>query len=147
MKNNTLLYFHRVTNKCYIILVVLFLSQSSYFYLPTHSKIINNSLSIKIINKHIFCLVSTFVPEHSLTLNLLNFLKWNNPTSIFGDVQYNFRDIKMRTEKFVSQQYRGWLDCTDVQAGLTLYWWHRLITFGCSRIRVNNSAYALFQLF
>ena len=41
-----------------------------------------------------------------------------------------FRDIKVRTWKMVSQQYRAWSDCTDVQAGQTdLYWWQRLITF------------------
>ena len=43
----------------------------------------------------------------------------------------------MRTWKLVSQQYRAWSDCTDVQAGLALYWWQRLITFGFNRIRVN----------
>ena len=37
----------------------------------------------------------------------------------------------------VSQQYTAWLDCTDVQAGLALYWRQRLITFGSSRINVN----------
>ena len=40
-------------------------------------------------------------------------------------------------KKLVSQQYRAWLDCTDVQAGLALYWWQSLITFGVGRIRVN----------
>ena len=46
--------------------------------------------------------------------------------------------IKMRSWKLVSQQYRAWLNCTDVQAGLVLYWCQRLIIFGSSRIRVNN---------
>ena len=34
-------------------------------------------------------------------------------------------------------KYRAWSDCTEVQAGLALYWWQRLITFGVGRIRVN----------
>ena len=37
----------------------------------------------------------------------------------------------------VSQQYRAWSDCTEVQAGLVLYWWQILITFGSSRIKVK----------
>ena len=37
----------------------------------------------------------------------------------------------------VSQQYRAWSDCTDVQTGLALYWWQRLISFGVGRIRVK----------
>ena len=36
-----------------------------------------------------------------------------------------------------SQQYRAWSDCMDLQAGLVLVWWQRLITFGFSRIRVK----------
>ena len=32
----------------------------------------------------------------------------------------------------------SWSANTDVQAGLALYWWQRLITFGSGRIRVNN---------
>ena len=28
----------------------------------------------------------------------------------------------------VSEQYRAWSDCTEMQAGLALYWWQRLIT-------------------
>ena len=38
----------------------------------------------------------------------------------------------------IHQQYRAWSDCTDVQAGLALHWWQRLLTFGVGRIRVNN---------
>ena len=52
-----------------------------------------------------------------------------------------FRDIKMKTWKLVSQQYRACSDYTDVQAGLALiYWWQRLPTFGVDRIRVNKMA-------
>ena len=40
-----------------------------------------------------------------------------------------------------SQQYsyivKAWSDCKDVQAGLALYWWQRLISFGVGRVRVN----------
>ena len=28
------------------------------------------------------------------------FLKWNNPTSIFGTLHYHFRDIKMKTQSW-----------------------------------------------
>ena len=38
-------------------------------------------------------------------------------------------------EKLVSQQYRAWHEYTEVQDGLTLYWWQR--PFGFGRIRVN----------
>ena len=37
----------------------------------------------------------------------------------------------------VSQKYRAWSDCSDVQAGLALYRWQRQITFGEGGIRVN----------
>ena len=40
--------------------------------------------------------------------------------------------------KIVSQQYRAWSDCTDVQSCLALYWWQRLNTFGVGRIRVKG---------
>ena len=33
---------------------------------------------------------------------------------------------------------KAWSECTDVLAGLALYWWQRLITFGYGRIRVNG---------
>ena len=46
-----------------------------------------------------------------------------------------FRDIKMKTS---SLQYRAWSDCTNVQAGLALYMWQKLITFGVGRIRVKK---------
>ena len=42
----------------------------------------------------------------------------------------NFRDIKMKL--IVSQHYRAWSDCTDMQAGLALF-----TTFSFSRVRVN----------
>ena len=38
----------------------------------------------------------------------------------------------------VSQQYRAWPDCMDVQADLDLHWWHKLSTFGSSRLRVKS---------
>ena len=41
--------------------------------------------------------------------------------------------------KFVSQQYRAWSDCTDVEAGLALYWSLRLITFGSSTTKIKKS--------
>ena len=70
-----------------------------------------------------------------LTHNLLNFLNGIIHLQFFKLPSIIFRDIKMRT--WVSQQYKAWLDCTDVQACLALYWLQRLTTFGSSRIRVN----------
>ena len=66
------------------------------------------------------------------------FLKWNNPPYIFGTVHYHFRDIKTRT-LLVSQS-----DYTNMLAGLALYWWQRLITFGFGRIRVNYTRKIVF---
>ena len=70
---------------------------------------------------------------------LLNFL--NGTIHIHPFLEFSiiiFRDIKMRTcNKLVSQLCRAWSDCSEVQAGLALYWRQRLITFGSSRIRVK----------
>ena len=63
------------------------------------------------------------------------FLKQINPSFIFGTLHNHF--LGYQDEKLVSHQYRAWSDCMDVQAGLALCWWQRLITFDCSRIRVN----------
>ena len=65
------------------------------------------------------------------------FLKWNSPSYIFGTFHNQFRDIKMKTWKLVTQQHRAWSDCMDVQADMALYWCQRLITFGVGRIRVK----------
>ena len=64
-----------------------------------------------------------------LTLNLLNFLNWI--------IRFPFLELSIINLKFVSQQYTSWSDCTDVQAGVALYLWQKLITYGFSRIRVN----------
>ena len=46
---------------------------------------------------------------------------------------------------------RAWSDCTDMQVGLVLYWWKRLIIFGSHRIRVKqrvgNRMYQIVALF
>ena len=62
------------------------------------------------------------------------FLKWNNPPYIFGTFYCHFLGENL---KLVSQQYRAWSDCTNMQAGLVLFWWQRLITFGSIGIRVK----------
>ena len=55
-------------------------------------------------------------------------LKWHDPfLELFIITFYGYQDENF---KLVSQQYRAWSDCTEVQAGLALYWWQRLITFG-----------------
>ena len=56
-----------------------------------------------------------FNPYHA------EFLKWNSPPSIFGTVYYHFKGYQNENLKLVSQQYRAWSNCTDVQAGLALY--------------------------
>ena len=53
------------------------------------------------------------------------FLKWNNPPSIYDTVHYHFKGYQDGNLKSVSQQYRAWSECTDVQSGLALYWWQR----------------------
>ena len=64
-------------------------------------------------------------------------LKWNNPPSIFGPIHYHFKGYPDENLKLVSQQYRAWSDCMDVQTGLALYWWQKLITFIVGRIMVK----------
>ena len=61
----------------------------------------------------------------------VEFLKLNNPPSIFGTVYYHFKGNQDENLKLISQQYRAWSD-------LALYWWQRSITFGVGRIRVNK---------
>ena len=56
-----------------------------------------------------------------LTLILLNFLKWNNPPSIFGSLHYHLKGYQDENLKSVSQRYRAWSDCADVLTGLALY--------------------------
>ena len=70
-----------------------------------------------------------------LTLNLLYFL---NGILYLLSI-FIFRESKMRINlKLVSQRNRAWSDCMiDVQTGLALHWWQRLITLGSSKIRVN----------
>ena len=72
----------------------------------------------------------------NLTLNLLNFLNeifhfWNCPLSFLGKSRW-------KPESWSANNIGAWSDCRDVKAGLALYWWQRLITFGFSRKRVNN---------
>ena len=76
-----------------------------------------------------------------LTLNLLKFLNGIHcsQSSIFGTVHYHFQGYQDDNIKLVSQEYRAWSDCMNVQAGLALYWWKRLITVSSSRIRANKN--------
>ena len=52
-------------------------------------------------------------------------------------VHYHLKGYQAGNLNLVSQQYTAWPDCTDVQAGLAIYWWQRLIIFVVVRIRVN----------
>ena len=67
-----------------------------------------------------------FHPNNQLNPYHVEFLQRNNPPYIFGSVHYHFKRYQNKNLKLVSQQYRAWSDCTDVQAGLALYWWQRL---------------------
>ena len=44
-----------------------------------------------------------------------------------------------------SQQYRAWSDCTNVQAGLALYWWQSLLLVVISMGRVKIKMLMIFQ--
>ena len=66
------------------------------------------------------------------------FLKQNNPPYIFGTIHYQFQGYHDENLKLASHQYRAWSDCTDVHAGLALYWWQKLIIFGVGRIKVKT---------
>ena len=72
-----------------------------------------------------------------LTLNLLNFLNGIINIPVLELPIIIFRNIKMRTWKLFSNQYRAWSGCTDVHAGPALYWWQWLFTFCSNRIRVK----------
>ena len=43
-----------------------------------------------------------------------------NSDSIYETLNYYNKDENL---KLVSQQYRAWPDCKDVQAGFALYFW------------------------
>ena len=73
------------------------------------------------------------------------FLIQNSPPSIFGTVHYQFQGYY--NLKFVSQECRALSDCMDMQAGLDLYWWKRLITSGCRSILMNILIDVFFILF
>ena len=75
-----------------------------------------------------------------LTLNLLNYINriiYLPFLELSIIIFYGNQDESL---KLVSQQYRAWSECTEVLAGLVLYWWQRLlvITFRSSRKRVTR---------
>ena len=73
-----------------------------------------------------------------LTLNLLNFLNGIIHLQFLALPIIIFRDVKMKNWSWsANSNYRPWLDCTDGQVGLALYWSKRLIMFGSSRSRVK----------
>ena len=67
-----------------------------------------------------------FNPYHA------EFLKWNNPPSIYGTFHYQFKGYQDENLMLVSPGQTA-----RMQSGLALYWWQRLITLGIDRIRVN----------
>ena len=89
----------------------------------------------------IFSVQSKLTWKDYLTLNMLNFLKWNDLSSIFGTVNYHSLGYQMRIWKLVSQQNRAWSDCTNGRLAWLLYWWQRLITIVSSSIKVNTLSY------
>ena len=65
---------------------------------------------------------------YHLTLQLINFL------NLSGLGLSSWENLIL-----VSRQFRALSVCIDVQAGLVLYWWQRLITFGSSRLSIKLS--------
>ena len=68
------------------------------------------------------------------------FLKWNNPPSIFDTLHYYFMGYQDENLNYVIQQYIIWSDWHG-SAGWpgSIYWCQRLTTFGVGRIRVKIS--------
>ena len=87
--------------------------------------------------KHLIVITKQCVSD--LTLTLPNFLYGIIHLPFLELSIIIFRDVKIKTWKLVIQQYRGWSDCTEVQAGMALYWWQSLFTFGVGWIRVNKT--------
>ena len=95
-------------------------------------------------NKGIYTFSTLF---KTLTLSLLNSLNGIIYLPFLKLSIISFRDIKMRTWSLPANRIEpGLSDCTDIQAGLVLYWWQRLITFDSSRIRLKVPLYKLLVL-
>ena len=72
-----------------------------------------------------------------LTFSLLKFLKrLVHLLSILGLL----RDFD-ENMSVASKWYRAWLDCMDVQAGLALYWWQRLLLVEAGLVLGLNSTF------
>jgi hypothetical protein len=56
----------------------------------------------------------------------------------FGTVHYQFWGYREEMLKLVKRQCRAWSDCMDVQVGLVLNCWLKLITFISSLERVKR---------
>jgi hypothetical protein len=66
------------------------------------------------------------------------FLRHNVPFSYLSIVIIGIFEWKSKVGKpKVYRVYRAWYDCTVLQAGLALYWWQRLVSFGSSRLRFD----------
>ena len=135
--DNYLVYFSSANFS----LIVAFLSLSSINFsrtlnslsLPKHRYYtpFQNSYSFNPLSFFLFFFFILFNPSPA------KLLKLNYPHSIIWTAHYHFQGYQDGNLKLVSQKYGAWSDCMDVQASLTLYWWHRLSTFGSSRIRVK----------
>ena len=127
--------FHRDINAfdCEKLIVsrISFKTPTDFLYVCCRNSILNYH-SIEDGKRWKMYLTLTINPYHA------EFLKWNNPSYNFGTVHHQFYGFQDENLKMVCQQYRAWSDCTDVQAGLALYWWQRLITFDVGRIRVKR---------
>ena len=67
-----------------------------------------------------------------------DFFKWTCPPFVLDLSIDNFKDIKTKIRSCSdNSKCRTLSDCKEVQAGLALYWWQRLITFSSSKIRVK----------
>ena len=135
MSRRSLAYFNILIKNHHINLNLEYYSSVKRWTFFIMLKMMKCDLKIKITWAEYIHTDSTY--KTHLTLNLLNFtiiylLKWNNQPSIFGTLHYHFFGVReLKNLKLVSQQYRAWSDFTDVQAGLALYRWQRLICDFC----------------
>ena len=71
-----------------------------------------------VLDHVLFCIpitVSLICPKPA------EFLKWNNPPSIFGTNHYNFQGYQCENFKLVSQHCIAWSDCTSFHLKQSIY--------------------------
>ena len=93
---------------------------------------------IKALQSIMYC-NKVFIPlknsgkSRSLDCNQTKIKKWKLHTRFYWICSRE----KMKCATSLTPLSTSWSDCTDMQAGLALYWWQMLITFSSSRLRVK----------